>query len=72
MNRRDQKLLDKQFRWARPAPRHEGVMILAIVAVFFAGITVGGTLSAHENTAPQTVTQTQPFTQTTSAEVTPS
>jgi hypothetical protein len=51
MNRRDQELLDKQFRWLRPEPRHEGVMIVALVAVFLAGIAVGGRVVAYDNAA---------------------
>jgi hypothetical protein len=44
MDRRDQELLDKQLRRVTPAPRNDGIMILAIVAVFFAGMTVGSFL----------------------------
>jgi hypothetical protein len=44
MDRRDQELLDKQLSRVSPAPRNDGVMILAIVAVFFAGMTVGSFL----------------------------
>jgi hypothetical protein len=46
MNRRDQELLDKQLSCLRLAPRHDGVMILAILAVFLVGMTVGGFLYA--------------------------
>jgi hypothetical protein len=48
MNQRDQELLNKQFRWLRPSPRNDGVMVLAIVTVFFIGIALGGTVFAHE------------------------
>lgn len=48
MDQRDQALLDKQLRWLKPSPRNDGTMMLAIVAVFFAGITLGGLLSEHQ------------------------
>ncbi len=41
MNRRDEELLDKQMRRFSPAPRRDGTMMLALVAVFLAGMTVG-------------------------------
>jgi hypothetical protein len=47
MNQRDQELLNKQFRWLSPSPRNDGVVILAIVMVFFTGIALGGTVFAH-------------------------
>ena len=43
MDKYAQKLLDKQLRGIIPA-RHDGVMILAIVTVFLAGIALGGAL----------------------------
>jgi hypothetical protein len=46
MNRRDQELLDKQLSSVHLTPRHDGVMILAILAVFLTGMTVGGFLYA--------------------------
>jgi len=55
MDQRDQELLDKQFRWLRPSPRNDGVMVLAIVAAFVAGITFGGALFAHESDPAQIV-----------------
>ena len=48
MDQHDQELLDKQIRQIDPAPRNDGVMMLAIVAVFFAGITLGGVLVGYE------------------------
>jgi hypothetical protein len=42
MNRRDQELLEKQLHSTYAAPRHDGVLILAVLAVFFAGIALGG------------------------------
>lgn len=49
MNRRDRDLLNKQFSWLTPKPRSNGRLILAIVGVFFAGVALGGSLSAHED-----------------------
>lgn len=47
MNRRDQELLEKQLHTTYVAPRNEGVLILAILAVFFAGMAFGGFLFAY-------------------------
>jgi hypothetical protein len=47
MNERDQELLDKQLHGQNIMPRSDGVMILAILAVFFTGIAVGGFLYAY-------------------------
>ena len=47
MNRRDRELLDKQLHAVYVAPRSDGVLMLAILAVFFAGIAVGGFLYAY-------------------------
>ena len=44
MNRRDQGLLDKQLSSLHLTPRHDGVMIMAILAVFLVGMTAGGFL----------------------------
>jgi hypothetical protein len=49
MDQRDQELLDKQLRSVSPSPRNDGVMMMAIVGVFFAGVTLGGVLFANEN-----------------------
>jgi hypothetical protein len=46
MNRRDQELLDRQLSSLHLTPRNDGVMILAILAVFLVGMTVGGFLYA--------------------------
>jgi hypothetical protein len=49
MTRRDQELLDRQLRGLHIQPRHDGTMILAIVAIFLAGIFLGNLRSeAHE------------------------
>jgi hypothetical protein len=47
MNRRDQELLDKQLHAVYVAPRSDGVLMLAMLAVFFAGIAVGGFFFAY-------------------------
>ena len=49
MDRRDQELLDKQLRTVAPAHRRDGLMILAIVAVFFSGMVLGGTLFSEQS-----------------------
>jgi hypothetical protein len=46
MNRRDQELLQKQLHSIYAAPRSDGVLMLAVLAVFFAGIALGGFLYA--------------------------
>lgn len=65
MDQRDQELLDKQFRTLTPPRRNDGVMILAIVSVFFAGITVGGLLAEKKSepirTAANDVTSAIPY-----------
>jgi hypothetical protein len=48
MDRRDQELLDKQLRRLNP-PRRDSVMILAILAVFFAGMAFGGFLFPYKS-----------------------
>ena len=52
MDKHAQKLLDKQLRGITPA-RHDGVMILAIVMVFLAGIALGGALFPRKSEAQQ-------------------
>ena len=52
MDKYAQKLLDKQLRGIIPA-RHDGVMILAIVTVFFTGIALGGALFPHKSESLQ-------------------
>jgi hypothetical protein len=53
MNRRDRELLDKQLRSIYVAPRSGGVLMLAVLGVFFAGITVGGFLYAYTSEPTQ-------------------
>jgi hypothetical protein len=49
MDQRDWELLDKQLRGPNPSRRNDGGMFLAVVAIFFAAMTLGGTLFAHES-----------------------
>lgn len=49
MNQHDQELLDKQLWRLRPPRRNDGVMVLAVLAVFFAGIALGGFLFAYKS-----------------------
>ena len=44
MDRGDRKLLDTQMKRYQPPSRRDGLMILAIVGVFLAGMTAGGFL----------------------------
>ena len=44
MNKRDQELLDKQLGRIVPGARHDGIMILTVVAVFFVGLALGAIL----------------------------
>lgn len=55
MNQRDQELLEKQLGHLAVAPRRDGVLILAVLAVFFAGMTLGGFLYAYTDEAPMHV-----------------
>ncbi len=47
-DRRDQELLDKQLRRFTPNPRSDGTLILALVAAFLAGVTVGAFAFAYK------------------------
>jgi hypothetical protein len=51
MTRHDQELLEKQLRGIDNRPP-EGVLMLAIAAVFFAGMAVGGFLFAYTDQPP--------------------
>ena len=42
MNRRDRELLNRQIGRLRPAPRHDGILVAAMIGVFLTGLTVGG------------------------------
>ena len=46
MDRRGQELLDTQMKRFQPPSRRDGLMILAIIGVFLAGMTAGGFLFA--------------------------
>ncbi len=60
MNQRDQELLDKQLRHLNPYPRSDSVMMLAILAVFFAGMALGSFLFAYES-QPLLAYESQPL-----------
>lgn len=49
MNRRDQELLDKQLHAIHPESRHDGVLMLALAAMFFVGMTLGGLLAGDHS-----------------------
>ena len=53
MDQRDQELLDKQLRGFNPPPRNDWIFMLVVLAVFFAGITLGGFLTAYKNAPMQ-------------------
>jgi hypothetical protein len=50
MNQRDQELLDKEL-WgvSLSPPRDGGIIGMALVVVFLAGIAIGGILFAHDS-----------------------
>ncbi len=52
MDRRDHDLLDKQLAHLNPPPRKDGTMMLAIVAVFLAGVTAGAFLFSRRSEMP--------------------
>jgi len=52
MTENDQELLEKQLRAVTIAPRADGVLMLVIAAVFFAGMALGGFLFAYSNQPP--------------------
>jgi len=51
MTQDEQEFLEKQFRSVAVAPRDDGVLMLVIAAVFFAGMALVGFLFAY-NTPP--------------------
>jgi hypothetical protein len=53
MDRRDQELLDKQLRHVQIAPRNDGVLMLALLAVFFTGMALGGFFYAYAGAPTQ-------------------
>jgi len=62
MDERDQELLDKQLRRIVPSARSHGVMILAILAMFFGGMALGGFMFGYENEPTRTrIASNNPF-----------
>jgi hypothetical protein len=55
MNKRDQQLLDKQFRRLSPSAPNAAVIALTMVAVFIGGIFLGSAVSASEKVPSQAV-----------------
>jgi hypothetical protein len=53
MDWRDRELLDKQLRNIHTAPRKDGVMVLALLAMFFSGMAVGGFFYAYTGASRQ-------------------
>jgi hypothetical protein len=49
MNRRDRRLLQRQTSHILPPPRDNGVVMIALVGVFIAGLTTGGLLFAFRD-----------------------
>ena len=55
MDRKDRDLLNKQMRRLNPPPASgTGTAILAVVAVFLAGMTLGGYMVAQKSEQPKT------------------
>jgi hypothetical protein len=52
MTANEQELLEKQLRAVTLAPRADDVLMLAIAAVFFAGMAFGGFLFAYDSQPP--------------------
>ena len=52
MTQDEQELLEKQLRAVAVAPRDNGMLMLAIAAVFFAGMAFGGFLFAYNGQSP--------------------
>jgi hypothetical protein len=52
MTEDEQELLEKQLHAVAAAPRDNGVLMLAIAAVFFAGMALGGFLFAYNGQPP--------------------
>ena len=49
MTQHDNELLDKQLWGVSPSPRNDATIGLMVIAMFLAGMTIGGILFAHEN-----------------------
>jgi hypothetical protein len=63
MDLQDQELLDRQLRHLHVPPRRDGVVMAAILAVFFGGILVGSLLAeppeATRTAANETIASVQ-------------
>jgi len=53
MNQRDRELLDRQFRGYNTRGK-DGIVTLTVVAVFFAGMTIGGALFPRQSDQTRT------------------
>jgi hypothetical protein len=53
MNRRDQELLHRQMRRFQPPLRRDGLIVVALVAAFLAGMTAGGVFSFGSHSPAQ-------------------
>lgn len=49
MDQGDRELLDKQLRGLYRPSRNDGVLVLAVLAMFFVGMTLGGFLAAYKS-----------------------
>ena len=58
MNQRDRRLLDKQLRGYTQQPK-DGIVILTAVAVFFAGVTLGGTIFSRQSDPTRTTSSNE-------------
>jgi hypothetical protein len=52
VDQRDQDLLHKQMGHIAPPPRADGTLILVATALFLAGMTLGGYLTAYTEEPP--------------------
>ena len=49
MDQHDRELLDKQLHAVAPLGRSDGVLLLAVLAVFFSGMALGGFMFGYES-----------------------
>jgi len=54
MTRQEQELLQRRLRALRPAPRHDGVLMIAAVVTFVAGMALGGVLFGYRSEPTRT------------------
>jgi hypothetical protein len=52
MDLQDKELLDKQLRHVAVPPRGDGIVIVAMVALFLGGLIIGGLLTEPRAQAP--------------------